>query len=177
MKNPIIENLRVAVVPSETGNDIDQRSSVEDILACEETKLYPVTDYFQAQNNEELPMHWSFLIDITNNIEWTGANLNSIHMNRKTIEKNQAIITKDYMSEGEYKGEYDNKVITLQKAGTVRKRFKLYDDDDILYYEGYFYDDDESENQMYLMDWGMYDSGCTKILVAEENGEFVLEID
>lgn len=78
-------NIRVAVVPTETGNSIDQSSTVEEILACPETELYPLTDYFQAQNNEDIPLlHWSFLIDIEKNIDYTGTNMNGIHMNLKT---------------------------------------------------------------------------------------------
>ncbi len=84
MKNPLIENLRVAVVPTETGNGIDQSSTVEQILACEETVLYPITDYFKAQNDEEIDLlHWSFLIDITNNTDLTGSNIDGIHQNDK----------------------------------------------------------------------------------------------
>jgi hypothetical protein len=60
-----MKNLRVAVVPTETQNGIDKNSTVEQILNCKETTLYPLTDYFQAQNNEEIDLlHWSFLIDI-----------------------------------------------------------------------------------------------------------------
>ncbi len=58
------KNLRVIVIPTETGNDIDQNSSTEDILNCPEAECYHLSDYFQAQNDEELPLHWSFLIDI-----------------------------------------------------------------------------------------------------------------
>lgn len=80
MKNPDVKNLRVAVVPTETGNGIDQSSTVEEILACSETQLYPLTDYFQAQNDEEIDLlHWSFLIDITDKTDWTGSNLDGIH--------------------------------------------------------------------------------------------------
>jgi hypothetical protein len=87
------------------------------------------------------------------------------------IKKNQAIITKDSIPDG----EYNNKILTLDEEGTTRKRFRLYDDDEILYYSGYFYDDDECLNQMQLLDWGMYDSGCTIIKVAE-GSEFIEEI-
>ena len=78
-----MKNLRVAVVPTETGNDIDQSSTVEEILACPETVLYPITDYFQAQNDEELPMHWSFLIDIEKKVDLTGTNIDGIHCNKE----------------------------------------------------------------------------------------------
>lgn len=82
-KNPDLKNLRVAVVPV-GGTNIDQKSTVEEILACSETKLYPITDYFQAQNDEELDFsHWSFLIDMTNKRDWTGSNIDGIHQNDK----------------------------------------------------------------------------------------------
>jgi hypothetical protein len=74
-----MKNLRVAVVPTETGNGIDQSSSVEQILACEETQLFSVPDYFQAQNDEDLPLlHWSFLIDIEKKENCTGMNVKGI---------------------------------------------------------------------------------------------------
>jgi hypothetical protein len=83
MKNADIKNLRVAVVPTETGNSIDQSSSVAKILACKETVLYPITDYFQAQNDQEIDLlHWSFLLDYTNPNDVrdiTGCNINGIH--------------------------------------------------------------------------------------------------
>lgn len=94
MKNPLIKNLRVAVVPTETDNSIDQSSTVEEILACKETQLYPLTDYFQAQNDEDLPIHWSFLIDIETKEDWTGSNIDGIHQDDKKakIAKIKSII-------------------------------------------------------------------------------------
>ena len=74
-----LKNLRVAVVPTETGNGIAQDSTVQEILDCEETKLYSVTDYFQAQNDEEHDLlHWSFLINIKTNEDVTGTNIKGI---------------------------------------------------------------------------------------------------
>lgn len=68
-----MKNLRVAVVPTETGNGIDQSSSVEEILACSETQLFLLPDYFQAQNDSEIDLlHWSFLIDIEAKKNLTG---------------------------------------------------------------------------------------------------------
>jgi hypothetical protein len=62
-----MKNLRIAVVPTETDNGIDQSSNVEEILACEETSLFTIPDYCQAQNDEEIDLlHWTFLIDIKN---------------------------------------------------------------------------------------------------------------
>lgn len=80
MKNPLLENLRVIVIPAGTGNGIDQSSDVEEILNCSEAIVYPITDYFKAQNDEEVDLsHWSFLIDITTKEDWTGSNINGIH--------------------------------------------------------------------------------------------------
>ena len=83
--NPDLKVLRVAVVPTETGNGIDQRSSVEEILNCEETQLFSVPDYFQAQNDEDIPiLHWSFLINIDTNTICNGMNTDGIDMYQKT---------------------------------------------------------------------------------------------
>lgn len=72
-------NLRVAVVPTETGNGINQSSDVEEILNCEETQLFSITDYFKAQNDDEFGLHWSFLIDIEAKLDLTGTNIKGIH--------------------------------------------------------------------------------------------------
>lgn len=91
-----MKNLRVAVVPTETGNNINQQSSIEEILACEETELYALTDYFKAQNDEEFGLHWSFLIDIEKNVDLTGTNIDGVHYFQKAINisKIKAIISK-----------------------------------------------------------------------------------
>lgn len=78
MKSPELKNLRVIVIPMSC--NIDQSSSVEEILECPEAIVYPITDYFQAQNDEEVDMvHWSFLIDITTKSDWTGSNIEGVH--------------------------------------------------------------------------------------------------
>lgn len=77
-----LKDLKVAVVPTETNNTIDQSSDVDSILACEDTVIYSITDYFKAQNDEELGLHWSFLIDVTDSVEYkdiTGCNIEGVH--------------------------------------------------------------------------------------------------
>ncbi|MFO7968815.1 MAG: hypothetical protein R6U15_01740 [Candidatus Izemoplasmatales bacterium] len=79
-----MKNLRVAVIPTETGNGINQSSTVEEILNCDEVRLYPLTDYFKAQNDEEIDLlHWSFLIDIEKKEDLTGTNIDGIHVHIK----------------------------------------------------------------------------------------------
>lgn len=41
--------------------------------------------------------------------------------------------------------------------------FRLYDDDRILYYEGWLLNDEECEVQLALLNWGERDAGCTMI--------------
>ena len=82
--NPDLKILRVAVVPTETGNGIDQSSKIEQIIACKETRWFSVADYFQAQNDEELDLlHWSFLINMETKENLTGMNTDGIDMNEK----------------------------------------------------------------------------------------------
>ena len=82
--NPDLKVLRVAVVPTETGNGIDQSSKIEQIIACKETRWFSVADYFQAQNDEELDLlHWSFLINMETKENLTGMNTDGIDMNEK----------------------------------------------------------------------------------------------
>ena len=74
-----MKNLRVVVIPTETGNDISQSSSYEEITECAEASIYSVADYFQAQNDEELPsLHWSFLVNIKKKVDITGTNTKGI---------------------------------------------------------------------------------------------------
>jgi hypothetical protein len=85
--NPDLKDLRVAVVPSETDNGIDQSSTYEEIVACEETSYYSVPDYFKAQNDEELPaQHWSFLLDYNKKVDITGANTDGIDYHQRAID-------------------------------------------------------------------------------------------
>jgi hypothetical protein len=81
-----MKNLRVAVVPTETGNGIDQSSTYEEIVACEETQYFSVPDYFKAQNDEELPLqHWSFLLDYNKKVDITGCNTDGIDYDQRAI--------------------------------------------------------------------------------------------
>ena len=85
--NPDLKVLRVAVVPTETGNGIDQSSTYDEIVACEETTYYSVPDYFKAQNDEELPlMHWSFLLDSEKKADCTGMNTDGIDMDDRATK-------------------------------------------------------------------------------------------
>lgn len=80
-KNPDLRDLRVAVVPIDSvKTGIDQRSTYEDIVKCEEVEYYSVADYFQAQNDEELGLHWSFLLDMDKAVDITGSNTHGIDM-------------------------------------------------------------------------------------------------
>lgn len=75
--NPDLKDLRVAVVP--VGVGVDQGSDVEEILENANTQLYSVADFFQAQNDEELPeSYWTFLIDIVKKDDLTGSNTDGI---------------------------------------------------------------------------------------------------
>lgn len=51
-----------------------------------------------------------------------------------------------------------------------RVRFRLYDDDGILYYEGVLDDDDQALNQMDVLKWGANHAGCTTIKVYRPVG-------
>ena len=66
-----IDNLKIVVIPTETDNYITQYSSVEVILSCEEKIIYSISEYLIAQNNDTLPIHFSFLIDMKNRINLT----------------------------------------------------------------------------------------------------------
>lgn len=58
----------------------------------------------------------------------------------------------------------------LAESNSGRIPFKLYDDDNELYYEGWLIDDDECMTQQFVLDWAKYDSGCTTIKVKKPAG-------
>ena len=78
-----MKNLRVAMIPINSANGIDQRSDYEQIFKAIATRsdcmMIPITDYFQMQNDEELPEHWSFLMDTDKRVDLTGTNIDGIH--------------------------------------------------------------------------------------------------
>jgi hypothetical protein len=69
------KDLRIVVIPTETNNDIDQNSTVEEILTCDERDIYTISNYCQDQNDENTCYGWTFLIDIKNKINLTGCEL------------------------------------------------------------------------------------------------------
>ena len=54
-------------------------------------------------------------------------------------------------------------------------KFRLYDDDNECYYEGWLHDDNSCENQENALKWAEGDSGCT-IIRVKRNGKWILEI-
>lgn len=69
------KDLRIVVIATEVGNDIDQNSTVDEILNCGDKDIYFISDYCQAQNDEEICYGWTFLIDINNKINLTGCEI------------------------------------------------------------------------------------------------------
>lgn len=58
-------NLKILVVPTETGNGIDQDSTIEQILKCPETVIYEVGELCQALNDEAVTdLNWFFYVDL-----------------------------------------------------------------------------------------------------------------
>lgn len=67
-----MKNLKVIVVPV-LGNEIDQNSSVDEILSANNIEIVTVGDYFKGQNDMDFDYtHWSFLIDMDKMIDLTG---------------------------------------------------------------------------------------------------------
>jgi len=55
-------------------------------------------------------------------------------------------------------------------------KFRLYDDDDELYFSGWLYNDAECMVQQFVLDWAKADSGCTTIKVHDKEKGWVQEI-
>ena len=51
----------------------------------------------------------------------------------------------------------------------TKTTFKLYDNDDELYYEGWLLNDEECIVQQFVLKWAEVDSGCTVITVYKDS--------
>lgn len=93
------------------------------------------------------------------------------------------IVTKDYVDNFDGSGEFDPKkqlkevtVIGPRKCELTKEEllqghpFKMYDDDDNLYYEGFYVGDKTSEGAFDPLDhYGTPNAGCTKIFYKKGN--------
>jgi hypothetical protein len=85
-----------------------------------------------------------------------------------------AEIEYDWLEHQEYKRKFDYDALVawwgwddeIEEPKEANKvKFRLYDDDDELYYTGWLYNDDQALVQQFVLDWAKADSGCTRIMV------------
>ncbi len=71
------------------------------------------------------------------------------------------------------KDDRDRLAVRLRRNDGI-EMFRLYDDDDELYYEGRLVRDDEDDDDVLFapLDWAMDDSGCTRIDYLSESGDW-----
>lgn len=84
------------------------------------------------------------------------------------------IITKDHLASELTKprvgcGCYDRAILTAALMEQLPFHFRLYDDDDQLYYEGRS-NDCTSQAAFRPLDWAVADSGCTRIDYSSDGG-------
>jgi hypothetical protein len=79
------------------------------------------------------------------------------------------IITKDHLKKdtADWKSRvgYTSQGWDSETDSLATTKFRLYDDDGILYYEGRLIDDEWGDSQDWALEWGKYDAGCTTIKV------------
>lgn len=95
------------------------------------------------------------------------AEITKDHISADNPEYNQEGRTFDYDAMCDWWGWHDLPDIDgwLPKAQT---EFKLYDDDDELYYEGWLLNEDECIVQQFVQKWAESYAGCTTILVYKD---------
>ena len=80
----------------------------------------------------------------------------------RKIITSEFIVTRDHLDsflcEDYNLIEWTDKKINEYKAKGFTIFTQCYDDDDILYYSGYVHED---ADEFAMIDWAMYDSGCT----------------
>lgn len=64
LKQTKMDNLKVAVIPTETDNELTPNDPIEKILAHKEVVVYSLELYFHKQNEMELPIHYSVLFNM-----------------------------------------------------------------------------------------------------------------
>ena len=70
-----LDDLKIVVVPAFNCDDINPTSSVDEILKCEDSVFYTISEFFQAQNEDDFIDVWTFLIDLKNKRNYTGVDL------------------------------------------------------------------------------------------------------
>jgi len=127
-----MKNLRVAMIPIDSSNGIDQRSEYSEIMKVVATRsdcqLIPLTDYFQMQNDEELPTHWSFLLDIENDIDLTGTNIEGIHQHSNHNYHTDFINGREI---GDAQLQLKSGMKVVEKNGYLATVYQVYDSEHI----------------------------------------------
>lgn len=81
-------------------------------------------------------------------------------------------IAEDFIDSGDAVGEFNcnfREENTLERVKKVCKfKFRMYDDDGVLYYSGYSNDSDSEKAFAPLEDFGMPNAGCTEIKYWEQ---------
>jgi len=99
-----------------------------------------------------------------------------------TTHRIVAEIDRDYIAEKDEEKRtgtkwFNREIDALEGLPEESTRFRMLDDDRIPYYGGWLLNDDECLVQSTLLEWGMYDAGCTIIEVKDKaTGEWVQEI-
>ena len=129
-----MKDLRVAMIP--IGCGIDQSSEYNAIMKAIATRsdcqAIPLTDYFQMQNDQELPEHWSFLLDTDKQIDLTGTNIKGVHQHEfhTDFEEGREI--------GDANLQLKRGMKVVEKDGYVATIYHVYDNEHIsLCLEGY----------------------------------------
>lgn len=76
-------------------------------------------------------------------------------------------ITKDYVEEGQHTGRLFKRDDEDPKEDDFTMKFKLYDDDGELYYDGVSTEGDV-ETEVAPLDWGRWNAGCTYMKVKNK---------
>ena len=131
-----LKDLRVAMIPINSANGIDQNSDYNDIMKVIATRsdcqAIPLTDYFQMQNDDELPEHWSFLLDVENDVDLTGTNIKGVHQHEfhKDFDEGREI--------GDAKLQLKTCTKVIEKDGYIGTVYHVYDSTHVsLCLEGY----------------------------------------
>lgn len=85
-------------------------------------------------------------------------------------------ITKDYINNNGYYSRVGVKTAGWRDEDEELLEFRCLDDDGKIYYEGLLKDNEFCDGQSHVLDFSIYDAGCT-IVQVKRNGQWKQEID
>ena len=144
----MLKDLRVAVLPPNVADQNIEYNAIMKLIATRtQCKIYPITDYFQGLNDDEINSgnYFTFLLDVTNETILNGCNIDGIHQN----------LVSDSFANGREIGDAELEIKSgmevIEKDGYIGTIYRVYNSKRVsLCINGY--NDTERDNTTHIND-------------------------